>query len=279
MQDEIESLHSQVASLTNPIGKFKEYKNNNVFRNMSLKADCTDTQYADYKAKYELDLAASVENEAIAQFNKDLIDRIIAMICLTGIPGSVYRYKSTRSYNKVRVEADWKSDLLAAVPTAPTTRKQVEDWWVSFNKQRDGYIKSQEDAKRFAEETAKQETRRRAELVLVITIANELGLDATQHNAESLVEYLRSQDQYLDLAIAMADTRGDWSDGFYRVRSALDRFTCKTKTDQEMYNDIEGCMDSDDGRVFRDTEWNYDELFGRVEPKIFKYYNQLREYR
>ena len=68
---------------------------------------------------------------------------------------------------------------------------------------------------------------------------------------------LRGRHQRLDLAVAMAQTRGDWSEGPYRVRDAMDRFTIRDNEDKDIANDVLGCMDDfEDGRVFRDTRWS-----------------------
>lgn len=80
-----------------------------------------------------------------------------------------------------------------------------------------------------------------------------------------VLEALRAKDQRLDLAVAMQQTRGDWSDGYYRVSSAIDRFTVVTPEDAAIQTDILSCFNDDiDGRVFRDTEWNYSRLFSEA---------------
>ena len=59
--------------------------------------------------------------------------------------------------------------------------------------------------------------------------------------------------------------RGDGSEGPYGVRDAIGRFTRVTDEDKEIANDVISCMhDFCDGRVFRDTTWNYDRIMASV---------------
>ena len=74
-----------------------------------------------------------------------------------------------------------------------------------------------------------------------------------------------SAGKYRMLVQAMVETRNDWLEGFYRVANALTQFEIEDERDQEIYDDLLGCMDSDDGRVFRDTAWNYNRLLTLIE--------------
>ena len=80
----------------------------------------------------------------------------------------------------------------------------------------------------------------------------------------SMLDLLRGRNKYLDLALACEATRGDWSEGFYRVSDALRSFTVEDERDKDIVADLYDCMDSDDGRIFRDTRWNYSELYKLV---------------
>ena len=66
--------------------------------------------------------------------------------------------------------------------------------------------------------------------------------------------------KYVDLIIAMKKTRGDWSQGFYRVKDVLKKFNIETKEDELICNNLWEQFDCQDGRVFRDCEYNYDVL-------------------
>ena len=67
--------------------------------------------------------------------------------------------------------------------------------------------------------------------------------------------------KYVGLALSMAKTRGDWSQGFYRVKGALNNFKVETELDQKIYDEIIDILtdrDIMDGRIFRDCNYNYD---------------------
>lgn len=90
-------------------------------------------------------------------------------------------------------------------------------------------------------------------------------------------ESIRKANKYLVLAIAMKETRLNWSEGFYRVEDALKTFQIESEQDQAIYADISGCLHEEDGRVFRDTTWNYDRLFELVDIEIMNRIKEIRE--
>ncbi len=69
--------------------------------------------------------------------------------------------------------------------------------------------------------------------------------------------------QLLDLAHCMQMTRNDWRDGFDSVSYALARFKPSDERGLEIKKDVEWMCEppQEDGRVFRDCRWNYNELF------------------
>lgn len=109
--------------------------------------------------------------------------------------------------------------------------------------------------------------RRKADIKLATIIVRYELPEGTDWGAA--LSALRARDKYLDLAIAGLQTRGDWSEGFYRVEDALRRFTIETNQDKDIAADLTGCLRGRDidGRVFRDTEWSYDKLFELVADK------------
>ncbi len=125
-----------------------------------------------------------------------------------------------------------------------------------------------EKAKVEAERAAADKlAQRRADLALVTIIQRyQLHIDSEWRD---VLEALRGRDQRLDLAVAMEDVRGDWNDGCGAVESAIARFTIRTDEDKDIVNDVLGCTrDFEDGRVFRDTRWNYSELYASVADQV-----------
>lgn len=85
------------------------------------------------------------------------------------------------------------------------------------------------------------------------------------------MEHLETLDHRLSLAIAMERTRNDWSDGFWRVKSAIDEYKAHPDHDPTVAHEIQDILDNeytDDGRVFRDCEWNYRVLYALIDKQL-----------
>ena len=72
--------------------------------------------------------------------------------------------------------------------------------------------------------------------------------------------------KYLDLAVAMEKNRGDWSDGYSYVESALEVFSVENELDKEIYDELyeivyTSAYDCVDGRHFRDCKHNYNWIY------------------
>ena len=115
-------------------------------------------------------------------------------------------------------------------------------------------------------EAEKALEKRKADMELAtLLLRYELPIESTWSD---VLEALCAKHQRLNLAVAMQKTRGDWSEGPYRVRHALEAFQVGTTEDKDIANDILECLrDFEDGRVFRDTTWNYSRLFASVEDE------------
>jgi len=89
--------------------------------------------------------------------------------------------------------------------------------------------------------------------------------------------------KYLQLALAMVKTRGDFSKGFYRVKNAINNFVVETEEDKNVCNEIMEILnnkDIQDGRVFRDCQYNYSYIHQAIlsEKEKLEYSKSLREY-
>ena len=130
-------------------------------------------------------------------------------------------------------------------------------------------------------EQEEYERKRRSDLDLVRLIAKyEL---AEYSEWSEVLDHLRSKSKYIDLAFAMADTRSDWSEGYWRVEAALSRFTVQTDIDQKIYDDVsDACSLSEDfvdGRVFRNCTWNYSRILSdiSIDPDLLADANRAHE--
>ncbi|WP_434033674.1 hypothetical protein [Cupriavidus sp. a3] len=216
------------------------------------------------------DVEAHEKNISALAHNQALRDRIVSMMKAAGIPDSWSErdHASRARYPKSKtVSAGYLSDLAkhvavsdgfaSATSTYESLKKRYEEYAATAAQE------AQRAEQQRAAEADRQKEERRKNIALVSIILRH-GLDEDS-DWPDILEALRSKDQRLDLAVAMQQTRGDWSEGTYRVRDALDRFQIETTEDKDIANDVLACLeDFCDGRVFRDTTWNYSRLFASV---------------
>lgn len=251
-----------------------------------LRRDPTKMEYARF-ADAELATARKTDeethesNKAALEANAKLHAAITAVMEAAKIPKSFLepdRTSRSRWPRSKTVEAGYLGDLKRSVVISDgfdyatmVYNRRVAD----YAKYR---VEAEEEQKRLEAEAARAEQakidRRKADLELV-TIQQRYGLPIT-HDWEQVLEELRKKSKYVDLAVAGEQTRGDWSEGFYRVEEALGRFTIESNRDKDIAADLLGCIrraDDDgerDGRVFRDTIWSYSALYTLVEPQLAK---------
>jgi hypothetical protein len=146
------------------------------------------------------------------------------------------------------------------------------------------YRMKQERENQEKEQKARQHKRemeelKRKELRDLIAIAIRYNFDH-QLSADDILAKLCETNPYLNLAMAMFLTRCDWSEGFYRVESALTEFETAIPHDQRTENDhaiiaaqrerlyTDDNYRDTDGRIFRDGEWSYDDIFQLVDKQL-----------
>jgi hypothetical protein len=94
-----------------------------------------------------------------------------------------------------------------------------------------------------------------------------------------LLEAILRKNKYLYLAHYLSLNRGDWNDGYSYADTGLNGFTVETDEDKEIYADVCSYFeDFSDGRVFRDSVWNYTRLFSMVSTDLMDDYNKVNEY-
>lgn len=214
--------------------------------------------------------------EAIAN-NIQLREQITVLMDHIGIPKNWFRYdpkSRARHPKRLREEPGYIGDLKRNV--------LIDDGFTmstgAYNQLKAEYEKfaaqaEQEDLqaqKHKNQENERKKSERRANLTLADIIRRyELDVDIEW---DAILENLRKRNKYLDLAIAGIQTRGDWSEGYHRVSAALDSFTIENDQDKDIATDLCDCLqsaeDGVDGRIFRDTTWNYDRLLGLVPDPL-----------
>ncbi|QNB08391.1 DUF1631 domain-containing protein [Herbaspirillum frisingense] len=225
------------------------------------------TQLETARAK---DLATHEANEPAIAANLEVAKRVRVFMEQIGMPAS-YSERDTKSRSRypktIRHDAGYLQDLRRecktddgftyATATYERLKKEYQDY--ADKAAREAEI----EAGRAQREQEEALAKRKADMALAaILLRYELPLESTWSD---VLDHLRTKDQRLDLAIAMRDTRGDWSEGAYRVKNALQRFTIHTNEDKDIAADVAAhLVEFEDGRVFRDCEWNYDRLLGTV---------------
>lgn len=217
------------------------------------------------------DKATHEKNAAALEANQAVRERIESLMNEVGIPTT----KRVRDGNRMKygvpkmktVDAGYIEDIRANVPIDDgfgLAEQSYNTLKAKYDEFAAAAEKEAEIAAQAAEREAEREkAERRANIELAkIILRYDLPDDISWNDC---LDLLRKKDQRLDLAVAMSQTRGDWSDGFWRVSDALGRFKIETDEDKDIANDVVSCMSDDDGRVFRDTTWNYSRLFSEAK--------------
>jgi hypothetical protein len=235
---------------------------------MTLIADRADRELTEAWKKA---CATHEENAAAIESNRRMRQVLTAIMTAASVPLKFNEYGLQTPRSRYRkhftLDAGWPKDVNKAFPIddgftrAQQTYQTLKATYAKYREQ------AEQEQARKAQALEAERAKRKADLALAqLIIRYELGEDADWSDA---LETIRKRDQYLDLAIAGEQTRGDWSEGFWRVQRAFDRFRINDERDKEIAADICGCLSSGDdghrdGRVFRDTRWNYDKLFDLV---------------
>jgi len=219
------------------------------------------------------DVEAHERNIPALAHNLALRERIVGMMKAAGIPDSwSERDTSSRArYPKNKtVAAGYLGDLAKHVVIADgfayatSTYESLKTRYQAYAEEA-GKEAERLERERAAEADRQKEERRKNLALASVILRYGLAEDA---DWPEILEQLCAKDQRLDLAVAMQQTRADWSEGPDRVSNALDRFVIETTEDKDIANDVLRCLDGfDDGRVFRDTTWNYDRLFASVSDQ------------
>lgn len=208
---------------------------------------------AEARAKDE---AQAAENLIAMAHNLGIKTRVEALMAEIGMPTKVTEidHKSrSRFVKRITRDAGWVEDLRRECRVAD-----------GFDAATRSYQQLKERYDAFAAEEAERRRQEKLANVELAEIILRYGLDREAEWSDVL-DALRKKDQRLDLAVAMSLTRGDWSDGAYRVSDAFGRFTIHNDEDKAIANCIASILaDFEDGREFRDCDWSYGRLFGEA---------------
>lgn len=260
------------------------------------KCQASPSGYASYMSSYRTPSAESVAQYALQQLeqarqkdvetheknvpaienNKVIVARVEAFMAEIGMPRS-HTERDTKSRSRypknVTVASGWIGDVTRHIKTSDGVEYQTTVY-ERLKRDYENYAeraKQEADARRAEEQRkidAEKEVRRANVELARIVVRYHLPEDS---DWSDVLEALRAKHQRIDLALAMMDVRGDWSEGPDQVEYAIDRFTIETDEDKDIANCVlSGLRDFEDGRVFRDCSWNYDRLIASVGDEQLK---------
>lgn len=234
----------------------------------------------------------SLKNKEIIARNQERFEKIYTFLKRLGLPETkkVVDTKSRARYTKYNtVSTGWLECLQDLFPRY----NRWDSLKASLNKAIE-HIKRYENDKRIhlkqLEDAKNRELKEKSKIVLLgeLNVKYKLGIATEDVCNYSVMDGLLQQNKYLYLAHFLAKNRGDWSEGHNYADIGLNYFNSKMLVESEGINDaaiaddIQGCITNwdGDGRVFRDTKYNYDYLFAIVKEQnleLYNDYNKLKE--
>lgn len=186
--------------------------------------------------------------------------------------------KGKRTMQWVTKPAGWVTDLNREVPTSDGFDSAIYSMKNRAESIEQTYKKM---AAKLAEEEKKAaaEVKAQTKMLELAKLQVKYDLPATT-DADGILEHLRGLDKYFNLAYAMEATRNDWNDGFYKVENALASFVVEKDLDKEIEKELQELLNSEeqDGRIFRDCQYNYGYLYTLTNPAIVQDYQKLSQY-
>ncbi len=234
-------------------------------------------------SQYETDLKARFyESDIVSKHNKVIHDKIRQIMDKIGVTEhyKVYDYETTRSKTKkwIGKRAGFIEDVQRVAPTYneySNHEDKVRQLKVLLETE---YAKAKDVIVKVEREEASK--KKAVEDVHKLAL---LRAKYTPDNAMSgkwdILHAILAKDKYLNLAHYLEANRNDWNDGYDSAERGLQGFTIDNNEDQEIYDCIYKIMqyEDTDGRYFRDCEYNYGVLFGKVDAALYKDYEIVKE--
>jgi hypothetical protein len=229
------------------------------------------------EALYQKCLSLKDANQAAVKNNEAVYNGLRALIATIGIPSSYNKIVNRRSFKTESVTYNWVDGLRSLIP--------MHDGWPEVQRVYEQKIKDvatwekqiaarEEEEKRAAELEAKNIERMK--IVGVLANKYDLLITADEH---AVLDAILAKDKYLALGHSLLLNRSDWSEGPDHAEAGLDKFTVESDLDIKIHDELRGLIDdwSGDGRVFRDCEYSYDELFSMVDAALLADYRTIWE--
>ena len=294
VQDELDKKDAEIARLSTPLGKFQPYQKTErvEWRSFGTRkpGDWFDPTLETEKKRHEETLIAmnaqleiAKQNAVIWKANGELLSKVIDLVAAVGLVKTWSKTTYGRKIKTTTEDSPWYAALRASCPRPPHTESDDKVWIDNLNQSFKTYSEALAAKEKAAKAKIEAEEKQRKETAKIIKVAMQINYegDMSAVTADELMDDLRARDKYLDLAAAMEETRGDWSDGFGRVKHALGRFKIEDDRDAAIVDDVSSCAygEETDGRIFRDCDWNYGKIYELANDKIAAWYNELAEFK
>lgn len=224
-----------------------------------------------------------LQNEQIIEHNKTVIAKINMFMQTVGIPDS-YQERDLKSRARVpkyiRHTAGYKGDITRNIPTVDSSYKGIVFNIDNKKKEVDKWASSAIASITELEKAKEQSDLEQKKLHTLATLRVKYNLDFSA-TEEEILDCILSKCKYLKLAHYLLKNREDWNDGPYWASVGLDSFTVGGDNDHDQK--ILDCLEpliSDwdgDGRVFRDCEWSYSDIFNLVSTELKSDYQILKD--
>lgn len=218
-----------------------------------------------------------IKNKPALKNNEKLVEKIKLIMSNIGIEPyyTTYEYKTSRSRQKTGFthSAGYMNDIARLIKTDDDFQSAKTQFVIECKLIKQ-YIKEnekkelQEKQKKQQQEEIKLKEKRLATLV----VKYNLQYESTWND---VLSHLLSLDKYLSLAHSLYLNRCGWNEGYYYAEGGINNFVVETEEDKKIESDILNCISNwdGDGRIFRDTTYNYEYLYGKVDKDLLKDYN------
>lgn len=231
-----------------------------------------------YRTRYDEEIARikslHQENIPLIEHNKRVFEKVTFLMKEIGVPleysKSYYKTSRSRTMTTERVKSGWVEDMNRLCIRSDRSSLIINEIESNYRNLENKAKEEISKIRKLEQEKVKQENERIREMNRIrLTYAYGLPVESTE---SEIIEKIKDSDRYVGLWLAMIQTRNDWNEGFWLVEDALNSFSVMTPEDQEIYKNISEILESgeNDGRIFRDCEWNYDRISQLVSEEVMK---------
>jgi len=219
------------------------------------------------------------ENKPVIENNLKIYNEAKRYLLSIGMPESksVNVAKRGRNPKWERQNLGWVTDLYSNIPTSDYFTSNVEEIYKR---------RCEEITRKAAEQKALEEKRERElhrqksqESKLRKMVALQIKYDVDDN--DELLDKILGSCKYLHLGHYLSKNRIDYNDGTDFAELGLDKFASEEFVGEDalIYDEIQDLINNwdGDGRCFRDCEYNYDYLFGKVDADLYKDYITFKE--